>query len=91
MIRVTLELLPGGNASKARHLGTAEIANDGTGTAAKGNYTIRLSKWGRPNETWRRGALSGFDRHRDGPWDLLCMLLAAALEDRLRRMKARHG
>jgi len=84
MIRVTVELLPGGDASRARHLGTAEIANDGTGTAEAGNYVVTLSKWGRPKQAWKRGAFSGFDRKRLGPWDLLlCALISCGIGDRL--------
>ena len=37
MIRVTIQLLPFGNEANARHLGTIDIANDGTGTAERGN------------------------------------------------------
>ncbi len=51
MIIVTIELAPQGDMVHRRHLGTAYIVNDGTGDLQLGNYTIQLSKWGRPGET----------------------------------------
>ena len=87
MLRITVELLPQGDASKARHLGTAEISNDGTGTSDEGNYEIRLSKWGRPRQTWRTGSITGFLRKRMGPWDLLLCCLVSAIGDRMKRWK----
>lgn len=83
MIRVTIELVPRGDESKKTHLGTAEIVNDGTGTMETGNYTIRLSKWGKPTQTWRQGELKGFPCQRLGPWDLLAMALIATIGNRL--------
>lgn len=44
MLRVTIELLPGGNEDRARTLGMIEIANDGTGTQQTGNYVAVLKK-----------------------------------------------
>lgn len=85
MIRVTIEVLPGGDASKKRHLGTIDIANDGTGTSEEGNYSVRLSKFGDPNQTWLRGAIRGFDRVKRGPYDLLLQGLLATVGQRWRR------
>lgn len=79
MIRVTIEVLPGGDASRKRHLGTIDIANDGTGSMEEGNYSIRLSKFGNPSQTWLRGAIRGFDRIRRGPYDLLLQSLLATV------------
>ncbi len=79
MIRVTIELLPGGDVSRRRHLGTIEIANDGTGDEEKGNYAIRLSKFGNPGQTWIHGVVKGFDRIRRGPYDLLLQCLDATV------------
>ncbi len=84
MIRVTVELLPGGDESKVKHLGTAYITNDGTGDFDTGNYDIKLSKWGQPNSIWKTGRFIGFPRLKLGPWDLLCMALIATLGDRLK-------
>lgn len=87
MIRVTIELVPRGDESKKQHLGTAEIINDGTGNMEVGNYTVRLSKWGKPNQTWKKGALSGFPRQRLGSWDLLALALVATIGDRISNYK----
>lgn len=88
MIRITVELLPGGDASRARHLGTATIANDATGDARTGNYVFTLSKWGRPKVVWKRGAVRGFPRLARGPWDLLYLCLAEVVAVRNRRPHA---
>ncbi len=82
MIRVTIEVLPGGDATLRRHVGTIEIANDGTGNEESGNYSIRLSKFGNPGQTWIRGVVRGFDRIRRGPYDLLLQCLDATVGHR---------
>lgn len=79
MIRVTVELWPHGDKSRKWHLGTAIIANDGTGTEEIGNYRVTLSKWGRPQRVWRRGRVEGFPRKSRGPWDLLYRALQATV------------
>lgn len=38
MLRVKIELVPFGDETKAKTIGEMLIANDGTGTAEKGNY-----------------------------------------------------
>jgi hypothetical protein len=82
MLRITIELLPHGNDAKPEHLGTAEIANDGGGTADLGNYRVRLSTWGNPPRLWRTGRLEGFPRQKLGPWDLMLWALAAVVGKR---------
>ena len=82
MLRVTIEVIPKGDESKRRHLGTVEIANDGTGNSHIGNYAVRLAKCGRPNQSWIRGAVTGFDRVRKGPYDLLLQCLLATVGNR---------
>lgn len=71
MIIVTVELVPGGDMSKKRHLGTAVIANKGTGGLTRGNYRFQLSKRGRSRQLWKGGTITGFPRKKLGPWDLL--------------------
>ena len=90
MLRVTIELVPKGDEERCRHLGTVEIANDGTGDAATGNYAVRLAKFGRPGETWMKGAVRGFDRIRRGPYDLLlqCMLATVGPRNGMRLFHA---
>lgn len=75
MIRVTIELLPGGLEKGKKHLGTMEISNDLSGTPEVGNYNVRLSKWGRPTHTWKKGRVEGFYRLKRGPYDLMYLAL----------------
>lgn len=88
MIRVTVELLLRGEVSLAKHLGTAYITNNASGDTESGNYTIKLSKWGEPDKTWKTGELLGFQRLKFGPWDLLCLCLIATLGDRIKKALA---
>lgn len=83
MIVVRIELWPQGQKARARHLGTAQIWNDGTGDRGRGNYHVTLSKWG-SRETWRAGLLQGFPRLHLGPWDLLLRALIATVGKRNR-------
>lgn len=83
MIRVTVELLPGGR-GPAQHLGTAIIANDGSGTPTIGNYDATLSRRGQPNSVWKRVRVEGFARKRLLAWDLLAWVLDVATADRPR-------
>ncbi len=80
MIRVTVELLPGGF-GPVKHLGTAIITNDGTGTPTRGNYNVQLSRRGAPKSIWRRARVHGFPRKRLGSWHLLGRAITAALEE----------
>jgi hypothetical protein len=47
VIRVTVELLPGGSATRKSELGSINIVNDGTGDEIVGNYDVTLTKAGR--------------------------------------------
>lgn len=86
MIRVTIELLPFGLERGRKHLGTIDIANDGTGTAERGNYKVRLAGFRGPHSKWREGAVRDFPRKSRGPYDLLLRALAATVGDRARRL-----
>ena len=79
MLVVTIELWPLGDSTKAQHLGTATIGNDGSGTLKLGNYRVKLSKRGKPLVEWKRGEVIGFPRHLLGPWDLLYRALRATV------------
>lgn len=81
MLRITIELLPGGDDSAPQHLGTGYITNDGKGTQGSGNYDCSFSKW-RSAEVWRRGRVVGFPRKTRGPWDLLYRALRNAVGGR---------
>lgn len=85
MLRVTIELLPFGSEARKRHLGTIDIANDGAGTRERGNYKVRLSKFGRPASDWKTGAVENFPRLSLGPYDLLLRALVSTVGSRNRR------
>jgi hypothetical protein len=84
MIRVTIELLPFGSEEGRKHLGTIEIANDGTGTVDCGNYMVRQAKAGARRQEWKRGVVKDFPRRLRGPYDLLFRALAATVGSRQR-------
>ena len=89
MIRVTIELLPAGNESRKRHLGTVDIANDGTGTRGLGNYNVRLSRRGNPDSTWKTERINGFRRLKFGAYELLLLALAATVGQRFMKSENR--
>lgn len=84
MLRVTIELLPQGDESRARTIGVVEIANDLTGTFDYGNYDVRLTKSlvGKHKQIWKRGRVETFPRHKLGPYDLLYRALRATVGNR---------
>lgn len=83
MIRITIELLPKGCEERKRILGIAEIENDGTGNATRGNYKFRA--WGeldilRKNvRPWKTGSVRGFYR-KSSSWKLLYLCLKEAFK-----------
>ena len=80
MIKVIVELWPGGDESRKKTLATGTIANLGTGSLSSGNYFVDLQdKAGRP---WRHGTVIGFPRKRLLAWDLLCRALDACVGHR---------
>lgn len=92
MIKITAELWPLGSEKHKVHLGTAEIANLGTGTKARGNYRYRLSRKGAPDSTWKEGEVYGFPRKRLNMWYLLLWVLGNAINvpDRLKKSDPRR-
>jgi len=82
VIKVTIELLRFGIPELKKHLGTAIISNDGSGMRDSGNYDYMLSKWGKPDEPWKKGTLKSFPRQERGPWDLLYLVLRDAVGKR---------
>jgi len=86
MIRVTVEMLPGGNEERKYHLGTAYIANDGETSAntngSRGSYEVVLSKRGQPESIWKAGRVFNFPRKRLLMWDLLYRALKETVGDR---------
>lgn len=48
MLRVTVELVPWGDETRRKTLGTMLIVNDGTAHGARGNYDVQTFRPGRP-------------------------------------------
>ncbi len=95
MIYVRVELWPKGDRSRPRPLGEAVIENVG-GDEKLGSYRVSLSKPGgfkdptAPSaaECWKQGSVEGFPRKSDlGAWDLMLLMLAKVLYDRMPRMR----
>ena len=65
MIRITFELLPGGDASRARTIGLMEIANLRTHANGTADYGVVLTKTppftGALKAAWRKGRLHSDD------------------------------
>lgn len=76
VIRIKVELVPFG-VGKPREIARAEIANDGTGTRARGNYRVTL--WRKQRRPWREVRVRGFPRLRLSVWHLLARALDRAL------------
>lgn len=70
MIRITFELLPGGDASRARTIGLMEIANVQTRLDGTADYAVVLTKTppftGALRAAWRRGRLTCDDQVVNG-------------------------
>lgn len=70
MIRITFELLPGGDADKARTIGLMEIANIGIRLDGTADYACVLKKTppfaGALKQAWRNGKLTSSDRAVNG-------------------------
>lgn len=78
MIRITIELVPHGDESRARVLARGEIINEGTGTRERGNYYFWLSQSGRVTTKSRWGNVRDFPRLRKNVWHLLARVLNTA-------------
>lgn len=79
MIKVTIELIPGGTGTPIK-LGEIEIANDGYGTQTRGDYYARAyDKGGR---LWKRGTTYNFPRKKLLVFDLLYRILGDMIGER---------
>ena len=80
MIRVTVELLPGGHEDRKRTLATGTITNTATGSLSQGTYFVDFrDAAGRP---WKHGTVIGFPRKRLLAWDLLYRALKTLIGER---------
>lgn len=65
MLRVTIELLPEGDATLARTLAVMTVANDDTGTPMNGHYDVNLTYIEPDGSTFTKTArVADFDRDR---------------------------
>lgn len=78
MLRVTIELIPGGieNHPRREVIGVAEIWNDGTGSPTTGHYGSRFFKRG-TKQVYREAKVTNFPRLRKNAWYLLAQILKA--------------
>jgi hypothetical protein len=83
MIKVTVELIPHGDESKKRSLGSMTIINNRTGDINFGNYDYSISKWApKEKQTWKKGNIERFDRVNRGVWDLMYNILSKTVGKR---------
>jgi hypothetical protein len=75
MLKVTVEIVPAGNFSRARVLGTALIGNIGGGEIA--DYDVQLS--GQDLDGVRHTVLENFPRFSMSVWDLVLRSICKAL------------
>lgn len=83
MIRITVEMLPGGDEDKSYVLAQGVIVNDGKGTKGVGNYTYGLTRQvkrrGVDPGIGYEGSVQDFPRQRLNVWHLLRQCLNDAL------------
>lgn len=83
MLRITIEMLPGGMEGASYMLAQGVIINDNTGSQTIGNYKYGLSgqnkRRGRDPGIKYEGEVSGFPRKRRDLWALLKLVLEDAL------------
>lgn len=88
MIRVTIDLIPGG-VGHAKCLGQVEIANTGQGTASRGQYRYRVfgkampGRFSKAGKVLAEGSIQNFPRKKLLAHDLLLLALFDARKDSL--------
>ena len=80
MLRVTIELVPHGDETRAREIGTMLIANDGEGTHVKGDYAYVYGYTDRRGVKFSTGTLKNFYRSQ-GAWALIKKILVKGNEE----------
>ena len=73
MIRITIEMLPGGREEGKRILASGLIWNDGTGSKYLGNYKYHLQK--KTGRSAKHGRVINFQRRSKDEWELLKLVL----------------
>ena len=81
MIRVTIQMVPNGDETKTRLLGTILITNDGTGNENYGNYEAAISHTGKylgvAKEPYQTSRVEKFKR-TSSVYNLIAQVLAKA-------------
>ena len=80
MLKVTIEIWPGGSPVGKRELATGIIGNDLTGTKTRGNYKARFTKVGKSNAIYKKVRVENFPRTRKTAWELLYLALKEVYE-----------
>jgi hypothetical protein len=80
MLRVTIELVPHGDETRAREIGVMLIANDGEGTHTKGNYAYVYGYTDRRGVRFSTGTVKNFYRNQ-GAWALIKKILMKGNEE----------
>ncbi len=85
MIRITIEMVPGGIDAAAYTIAQGVIVNDGHGTQRTGNYHYGITRQRKrtgPEDPgiWKRGHIESFPRKRQNIWYLLKRVLDDALD-----------
>ena len=80
MLRVTIELVPLGDESRAREIGIMLIANDGEGTTIKGDYAYAYGYTDGRGSKFSTGTLKNFYRSQ-GAWALIKKILVKGNEE----------
>lgn len=75
MIRVTIEVIPFGDKTRARDVGVIDIVNNGTGDSKSGNYDIMLIDKSEDAVTSKHSKVLNFDRASKDPFMLLSLAL----------------
>jgi hypothetical protein len=58
----------------------------GSDEVSEEDLMVTLSKWGRPDQVWKKGEVKGFPRTRLGAWDLLYLALRNIVGSRNREV-----
>ena len=80
MLRVTIELVPLGDESRAREIGMMLIANDGEGTNIKSDYAYTYGYTDGRGIKFSTGTLKNFYRNQ-GAWALVKKILVKGNEE----------
>ena len=90
MIKITVEVLPGGNYLKRKTIGHGFIINTGEGTPRSGYYTAEFYGEfdGERDMVRKKSIVSDFDRMNRDVWDLL---KEALLADNIMHLPSAQG